>query len=92
MNRCRECHAVMTKTETVCLGCGSQLEVSTGKDQLTGGFRTVINILFIVSAVLTVLSLFLDATPPFSKCLISTLVLLVVKSSAGQMIESKKKT
>jgi hypothetical protein len=90
MNRCRECHAVMTKTETVCLGCGSQLEVSTGVDRLTGGFRSVINVLFIASAILTVASLFLDATPPFSKCLISTLVLLVVKSSAGQMVERKK--
>jgi len=90
MNRCRECHSVMTKTETVCLGCGSHLEVATGKDQLTSGFRSVINVLFIVSAVLTVASLFFDATPPFSKCLVSTLVLLVVKSSAGQMVERKK--
>jgi hypothetical protein len=90
MNRCRECHAVMTKTETVCLGCGSQLEVSTKMDSVTGGFRSVINVLFIASAIMTVASLFFDATPPFSKCLVSTLVLLVVKSSAGQMVERKK--
>jgi len=90
MNRCRECHAVMTKTETVCIGCGSALEVATGKDKMTGGFRTIINILFFASAGLTVLSLFVDATPPFSKCLVCTLVLLVVRSSAGQMIERTK--
>jgi hypothetical protein len=90
MNRCRECHAVMTKTETVCLGCGSQLEVSSKMDHVTGGFRSVINVLFIASAIMTVASVFFDATPPFSKCLVSTLVLLVVKSSAGQMVERKK--
>jgi hypothetical protein len=90
MNHCRECNATMTKTETVCLGCGSELEVETRADRLGGRFRVVIKVLFIVSALLTIASLFFDATPPFSRCAITTLVLLVVMSSADQMTERKK--
>jgi hypothetical protein len=90
MNRCRECHATMTKTETVCISCGSALEVTTGTDKVGKGFRVVIKILFFASATMTVASLFFDATPPFSKCLVSTLVLLIVMSSANQMMERKK--
>jgi hypothetical protein len=90
MNRCRECNATMTKTETTCLGCGSELEVETRTDRIGGRFRVVIKILFLASAVLTIASLFVDATPPFSRCAITTLVLLVVMSSANQMKERKK--
>jgi hypothetical protein len=90
MNRCVQCNATMTKTETVCLGCGAEIEVTTGTDRFGGGFRTVIKILFFASAILTIASLFFDATPPFSRCAITTLVLLVVMSSANQMKERKK--
>jgi len=90
MNRCQQCNATMTKTETACIGCGSALEVTTGTDRWGGRFLVVIKILFFVSATLTVASLFFDATPPFSRCAISTLVLLVVMSSANQMFERKK--
>jgi hypothetical protein len=90
MNRCRQCNATMTKTETVCIGCGSGLEVTTGTDQVGSAFRVILKILLAISAIITVASLFFDATPPFSKCLVSTLVLLVVKSSADQMLERKK--
>lgn len=47
-------------------------------------------IVFILSAVMTVASLIFSATPPFSKCLVATIVLLFVKSSAEQMLERKK--
>jgi hypothetical protein len=90
MNRCRECNATMTKTETTCLGCGSELEVITQTDRWGGRFRVIIKILFFASAALTIASLFWDATPPFSRCAITTLVLLVVMSSADQMKERKK--
>lgn len=90
MNRCVQCNATMTKTETVCLSCGSELEVSTRTEEWGGRFRVVLKILFILSAILTIASLFFDATPPFSRCAITTLVLLVVMSSANQMKEGKK--
>jgi hypothetical protein len=90
MNRCVQCNATMTKTETVCLGCGSELEVTTGTDRWGGRFRVTVKILFFASAILTIASLFFDATPPFSRCAITTLVLLVVMSSANQMTERKK--
>jgi len=95
MNHCRECNATMTKTETVCLGCGSALEVKTGTDQVGQGFRVVIKILFIISAIMTVASLLVPSSlipglPSLSKCMVSTLVLLIVKSSADQMMERKK--
>jgi hypothetical protein len=85
MNRCRECNSVMTKTETVCLSCGSELEKKTGADHFGNGFIRLLSIMFFGSAALTIASLFFDATPPFSRCLICTLVLLVVRSSASQM-------
>jgi hypothetical protein len=90
MNRCVQCNATMTKTETVCLSCGSELEVTTRTDRWGGRFRVIIKVLFFMSAILTAASLFFDATPPFSRCAITTLVLLVVMSSANQMKESKK--
>jgi hypothetical protein len=95
MNRCRECHATMTKTETTCISCGSALEVTTNTDQVGKGFRVVIKILFFISAGMSVVSLLvpsdlLPGMPAFSKCMVSTLVLLIVKSSADQMMERKK--
>ncbi|HLW75898.1 MAG TPA: hypothetical protein VKS01_02915 [Bryobacteraceae bacterium] len=90
MTRCRECHSIMTPTETTCLFCGSVADKPTGKDKLGDGFRTVITILFFLSAALTVASLFLsNYTPPFTRCAIATVVLLIVRTSAGEMVERK---
>jgi hypothetical protein len=90
MNRCRECNSVMTKEETECLACGSVLDQKSGIDHVGKGFATLLSMMFFASAAITVASLFFDATPPFSKCAVCTLVLLVVKSSAAQMLNKEK--
>jgi len=90
MNRCRECNSVMTKEETECLACGSVTEQKSGMDHVGKGFVVIISMMFFASAGLTIASLFMDATPPFSRCLVCTLVLLVVKSSAAQMLKKEK--
>jgi hypothetical protein len=53
------------------------------------GFATLTTILFLTSAMLTVASLFIENAPSFTKCLMVTIVLMVVRSSAGQMASKK---
>ncbi|HEY4364363.1 MAG TPA: hypothetical protein VGN17_25585 [Bryobacteraceae bacterium] len=50
-------------------------------------FLTVIKITFIISAIMTVASLFFDFTPSFTKCMVATMVLGLAKSSADQMAQ-----
>ena len=90
MNRCRDCHAIMTPNETECLACGAATERRTGADQVSSGFVFLLTILFFISAAITVASLFFDATPPFSRCVVCTVILLVVRSSAQQMTKKEK--
>jgi hypothetical protein len=53
-------------------------------------FAKGVQILFIISCVITVASLFLPATPSFLKCLATTVILLFVNRSAEQMAEKQK--
>lgn len=80
----------MKNDETVCWACGSVCAQHIPPSGWGKGFVSLINIAFIVSAAMTVASLFLEAAPPFSKCMTATIVLMLVKSSAGQMLEKKK--
>ena len=50
-------------------------------------FLSFLNVAFILSAVLTVAAIFVDL--PFLRCLMMTVLLLLVKSSAAQMMEKK---
>jgi hypothetical protein len=59
------------------------------KSKFGSGFATLVTILFFASGLLTVASLFVEATPGFTKCLMVTVVLLVVRTSAGEMDGSK---
>jgi hypothetical protein len=91
LDHCLECNSTMKSDETICWACGSaarQKDAPTGLGQF---FSSTITVLFYISAGITVASLFFDATPPFTKCIIVTLILLFVKSSAAQMLEKKKK-
>jgi hypothetical protein len=90
MDRCRDCNSTIKSTETVCWACGSACHQNIRSGGLGRGFAGLINIAFLISAAFTVASLFFDATPPFSKCITATIILLLVKSSADQMLEKKK--
>jgi hypothetical protein len=90
MNKCVNCNGSLQKEETTCFVCGSAVPVETNKVALRERFRSAVKLAFYGSAVLTVASLFLsDYTPSFVKCLISTVILLLVKSSADQMWENR---
>lgn len=90
MEKCRECNSILKKGERACYLCGSQVERADAGAALGGLMLKTINLLFIISALCCAGHLFLTFNPPFSKCLVATLVLGVVKSSAGQMVEPKK--
>lgn len=90
MDHCRDCNATIKPDETVCWSCGSVCQQNVGASSFGKGFAGLINVAFLISAAITVASLFFDATPPFSKCMTATIILLLVKSSADQMLEKKK--
>jgi hypothetical protein len=92
MDKCRDCNATLKNDETVCWACGAVCQQHIRRSGLGRGFAGLINVAFLVSAAMTVASLFFDATPPFSKCITATIVLLLVKSSSDQMQEKKKGT
>jgi hypothetical protein len=90
MEHCRQCGSSVKKGETACFTCGSAVLARETGPGLADRLVLVSKIGFILSAIMTVASLIFSATPPFSKCLVATVVLLFVKSSAEQMAERKK--
>lgn len=91
MEKCLDCNSILAKEETVCFTCGAQVRRKGEGAGLAGNMVRVITVLMIVSAILTIASLFFSFTPPFAKCAVATLILGIVKSSASQMVERKKK-
>lgn len=91
MEKCLDCNSILTKEETVCFTCGSAVRRKTDGAGIAGNMVRVINVLLVVSGLLTLASLFFSFTPPFAKCGFATLILGIVKSSAGQMAEKQKK-
>jgi len=88
MEKCVSCNGTLAKGETRCFLCGAAVPPLRHKATLNDRFRTFLKISFILSAALTVASLFFDFTPSFMKCIVATLTLMLVKSSADQMSES----
>jgi hypothetical protein len=86
-----QCFATLKSSETECYACGSPVATDTGRINFARRFASGIHIAFLICAVLTVLSLFLDISIPFAKLLPTTLVLLIVKSSAVEMMERKSR-
>ena len=89
MQRCASCNGTLLREETKCFLCGTEVPPLKTAVPFHERFRKVIKACFIFSACLTVLSLFFSFTPSFSKCLVATLTLLLVKSSADQMSASQ---
>ena len=82
LTRCMDCNATIKADELTCYACGTRVE-GRRKSKIGGGVATFLTILFVTSALITVASLFLEGAPPFGKCLIVTVVLLMVRASAG---------
>lgn len=86
MQRCMQCEATMTPKELNCPNCGSSALPKSARGGIKHHFRTIIKVLFLVSAVMSVLALFTSWGPPFMTCVAVTLVLLLVKNSADEML------
>ena len=91
MQRCLQCEATMTPKETVCPNCGASAKPKNEKKGMKYRFRTIVNIFFLVSAVMTVVALLTPWGPPFITSMAVTLVLLLVKSSIDEMLISGEK-
>jgi hypothetical protein len=90
MQRCRQCEATMTPTETECLNCGATIEVKTAKDEAKAKFRSVIKLLMFASAAMAAASIFVDVGPSFTTCMCVTVVLGLVLNSAEEMLIGNK--
>jgi hypothetical protein len=92
MDRCRQCNSTLAPAEKVCWGCNAEVPEKNPKSGVASRFQTVVNVLFIVFAVVTVLSLFLPSeyVPPFKRCLAALVILFLVRSSMHAMTAEKK--
>jgi hypothetical protein len=92
MERCRQCNSTLAKEEKICWSCNAAIPEKNPKRSMASRFQTLINVLFIVFCVLTVLSLFLPAgyVPSFNRCLAGLVVMFLVRSSSRTMAEAKK--
>ena len=91
MEKCRDCNSSIMTGELVCYNCGATVKVQETRQTIFGKrFLSFMNVAFIASALLTVASIFVDFTPPFLRCMSLTSILLLIRSSAAQMMEKKK--
>jgi len=79
----------MKNNETSCFICGTPVPPEKNVVTMKDRFRSGVKYAFFLSGILTVASLFTDYAPPFIKCFLATLILLLVKNSADQMSESQ---
>ena len=91
MEHCLDCNATLRKDEVSCYACGAKVPREEKQSNFSQRFATFVSISFYFSAALTVAAIFTNYAPPFTKCLISTFILLLVKGSADQMLEKKNK-
>lgn len=89
MMKCESCHGTIKKGETACFLCGTPVQLERNAVTMKDRFRTGVKYAFFLSGILTVASLFTDYAPPFIKCFLATLILLLVKNSADQMTETR---
>ena len=89
MMKCESCHGTIKNGEAACFICGTPVPAKRGVVTMKDRFRTAVKYAFFLSGILTVASLFTDYAPPFIKCFLATLILLLVKNSADQMSESR---
>jgi hypothetical protein len=90
MQRCKQCESPLAKTDTNCVHCGELVNPVKPKNNLRGKFGSIVTVLFILSAVLSVVALFTNYVGSFVTCLAVTIVLLMVKKSADEMSSSQQ--
>jgi len=80
---------MLHKTEEKCFMCGTLVVADTHKVPFHERIVSWLKAGFIFCCILTVVSLFADFTPSFTKCAVATLILALAKSSAEQMGERR---
>ena len=91
MDKCRDCNSTLKTGELECYNCGASVILRETRQTVFGKrFASFLTVAFFASALLTLASLFVDFTPPFMRCLMLTLILLLIRSSAVQMMDKKR--
>ena len=89
MERCLQCNSTLTSKEKECFTCGSAVPEKNARPAFSDRFQSAVKYLFIGSAIMMVASLFTDMS--FTKTFAATVVLFLVKNSADNMCEAKKR-
>jgi predicted nucleic acid-binding Zn ribbon protein len=92
MEHCTQCNSTLAKEEKVCWACNAEVPEQNPKTSLHTRFHSLINLLFIVFALLAVAALFLPTgyVPSFYKCVAGLVVMYLVRSSIQNMTDAKK--
>jgi hypothetical protein len=92
MEHCRSCNSTLKVGEKECWACSAIVLEKNPKTSLHTRFHGVINVLFIMFAVLTPLALVLPDgyVPSFRKCVAGLVVLGLARSSIQTMTDARK--
>jgi hypothetical protein len=92
VEHCGSCNSTLKVGEMVCWACSANVQEKNPKTSMHTRFHTVINVLFIVFAVLTPLALVLPDgyVPSFKKCVAGLIVLGLARSSIQTMTDTRK--
>jgi hypothetical protein len=93
MEHCMQCNSTLKPEEKECWACSAIVPEKNPKASMHTRFHTVINVLFIMFAVLTPLALVLPDgyVPSFKKCAAGLVVLVLVRSSIQTMTDARKR-
>jgi hypothetical protein len=90
MTHCESCNGLLRNNEVKCYRCDAPvIQRFSTKVSANDRFRTVLTIAFILSGLMTAAHIFVSFDPSFVICLVVTIVLMLVKSSADQMSKNK---
>jgi hypothetical protein len=92
MEHCGSCNATLKAGEKECWGCSAAVPEKETKTSLHQRFHSLINVLFIIFAVLTPLALVLPNAyvPSLKKCVVGLIVMGLARSSIQTMTDARK--
>ena len=88
MQRCLACQSVMTPTETTCVVCGTPIKVDNRQQKMGRAIKNISLGLFWAAAASGVVGLFMENGPPVKGSFLLALLLLLLRSSATEMVKS----
>lgn len=93
MERCRQCNSTLAPEEQICWACNAQVPEKNPKKTLASRFTLVVNVLFVILTVLTLLALVVPEgyVPPFKRTAAVLVVVFLVRSSLHTMADATKR-